>query len=245
MSSPVSTRQPTISIIEDSPDLLDELIFFLQHRGYSVWGVPTAEQFWKKLHRRPADIVLVDLGLPGEDGFSVVDYLKGLGEIGLIIVTARGHQQDKLRGLNLGADLYLIKPVNFAELASAIDSLWQRMQQRSPENATYAVRDPLGHWRLIDSRQSLIAPGGEQLALSAQEYRLLSTLGRSPGEVFTKEALFDLIYQHENLPDTHRIDVILSRLRKKAKEQDISLPIRSIFGKGLVFVGAIKESAAD
>src|SRR5690606_27725828 len=200
----------------------------------------------KKLHRNPADIVLVDLGLPGEDGFGIVDYLKGFGEMGVIIVTARGHHQDKLRGLNLGADLYLVKPVNFSELASAIDGLWQRMQQeRALEPATYSARESSGEWRLIGSRQSLIAPNGEQLVLSVQEYRLISTMGRSPSEVFSKETLFNLIYQHEDLPDAHRIDVILSRLRKKAKEQNISLPVRSIFGKGLVFVGAVKESATD
>lgn len=238
-------RQPTVSIIEDNPDLLDELMFFLQHRGYSVWGAGSAEQFWKKLHRHSADIVLVDLGLPGEDGFSVVDYLRDLGDTGLIIVTARGHQQDKLRGLNLGADLYLIKPVNFAELVSAINSLWQRMLERSPDNPAPAVREPAGQWQLIESRHTLIAPEGQQLTLSAQEYRLLSTMGRSPGEVFTKEALLHLIYQHDDPPDTHRIDVILSRLRKKAKDQNISLPIRSIFGKGLVFVGDVKESSAN
>lgn len=237
----MTTRQPTIGVIEDNPDLLDELIFFLQHRGYNVWGAPSAEQFWKKLHSRPTDIVLVDLGLPGEDGFSVIEYLKGLGKAGLIVVTARGHHKDKLRGLNLGADLYLIKPVNFSELSSAIDGLWQRMQQQ-PESTNYRTNDSPGYWKLMACQHIIIAPGGEQLELSAQEYRLVSTLGLSPGEVFTKEALFHLLYQHEDLLDTHRIDVILSRLRKKCKEQAISLPVRSIFGKGLVFVGTVKEN---
>lgn len=241
----MSTRQPNISIIEDNPDLLDELIFFLQHRGYNVWGAPSAEQFWKKLHSRPTDIVLVDLGLPGEDGFSVIDYLKTLGGTGLIVVTARGHHKDKLRGLNLGADLYLIKPVNFAELSSAIDGLWQRMQQHLTDNVNYSETEPSGYWQLVATQQVLIAPGGEKLELSAQEYRLLNTLGLSSGEVFTKEALFHLLYQHEDLLDTHRIDVILSRLRKKCKEKAISLPVRSIFGKGLVFVGTVKENTPN
>ncbi|WP_298450581.1 response regulator transcription factor [uncultured Marinobacter sp.] len=238
----MTARKPAISIIEDNSDLLDELIFFLQQRGYSVWGVSSAEQFWKKLHRSPADIVMVDLGLPGEDGFSVVDYLKDIGKMGVIIATARGHQQDKLRGLNLGADLYLVKPVNFVELATAIDGLWRRMQQESePASTAQTVREASGEWQLDASRQRLITPNGDDLALSTQEYSLVSTLARSAGEVFTKETLLDLMFCYEEQSDIHRIDVILSRLRKKAKQENINLPLRSIFGKGLVFVGNVEE----
>ena len=83
-----------VAIIEDSADLLDELLAFLRFRGFDAWGVHSAEAFWRQLHRDPVDIVLVDIGLPGEDGFSVLDYLHELGEYGLIVMTARGHEQD-------------------------------------------------------------------------------------------------------------------------------------------------------
>lgn len=242
----MNEQQQRIAIIEDDPDLLDELLFFLEHRNYQAWGASSAEQFWKKLHVKPADIVLVDVGLPGEDGFGVVDYLQSFANLGVIIVTARGHQQDKLRGLNLGADLYLVKPVNFSELVSAIDRLWQRMQrEHSVVDVTQKVREPSGQWWLISSRQCLVTPGGAELILSSQEYKLISTLGRSPSEVFNRETLINLIYPFEDTPDAHRINVILSRLRKKARTQNVSLPIRSIFGKGLVFVGTIDEKSAD
>ncbi|GEN26432.1 protein petR [Halovibrio variabilis] len=238
----MTTRQPTIAIIEDSSDLREELVFFLQHRSYNVWGADSAESFWKKLHRSPADIVLVDLGLPGEDGFSVVEYLVDLGNFGMIIVTARGQQPDKIRGLNLGADLYLVKPINFSELASTIQALWQRLQHEQESTGVTHQREHEGdHWRLIAGHHCLATPDGKTVQLSPQEYTLLSILGRSPSEIFAKEALLDLMFQYEETPELHRIDVILSRLRKKAKKHDISLPIRSIFGKGLVFVGQIKE----
>lgn len=80
-------------------------------------GTRSAEAFWRQLHSHPVDIVLVDIGLPGEDGFSVLNYLHELGHYGLVVVSARGQQQDKLQALSLGADAYLIKPVNFAHLA--------------------------------------------------------------------------------------------------------------------------------
>ncbi|WP_298450556.1 winged helix-turn-helix domain-containing protein [uncultured Marinobacter sp.] len=85
------------------------------------------------------------------------------------------------------------------------------------------------------SRQKLTTPLDDELPLSTQEFSLISTLARSSGEVFTKEALLDLMFRYEEHPDIHRIVVILSRLRKKAKEENINLPVRSIFGKGLFF----------
>lgn len=106
-----------VAIVEDSADLLDELLAFLRHRGFDAWGVRSAEAFWRQLHRDPVDIVLIDIGLPGEDGFSVLDYLHEIGHFGLVVITARGHEQDRLQALNAGADLYLIKPVNFSDLA--------------------------------------------------------------------------------------------------------------------------------
>lgn len=239
----MTSRQPDIAIIEDNTDLREELIFFLQSRGYSAWGVNSAESFWKKLHRSPADIVLVDLGLPGEDGFSVVEYLSQMGGLGRIIITARGQQQDRIRGLNLGADLYLVKPVNFSELVSALEALWKRMQQDSAgADTTPRAQDKAEHWGLLDTEHCLVTPEGSRLPLSPQEYALLNVLGRTSSEIFSKEALLDLMFQHEEDSDPHRIDVILSRLRKKARQLNIDLPIRSIFGKGLVFVGKIKKN---
>ena len=91
-----------VAIIEDSADLLDELLAFLRHRGFDAWGVGSAEAFWRQLHRDPVDIVLIDIGLPGEDGFSVLDYLHEIGQFGLVVITARGHEQDRLQALNAG-----------------------------------------------------------------------------------------------------------------------------------------------
>ena len=86
-----------LAIIEDNADLLDELLAWLGYRGFEVWGTRSAEAFWRQLHSHPVDIVLVDIGLPGEDGFSVLNYLHELGHYGLVVVSARGQQQDKLQ----------------------------------------------------------------------------------------------------------------------------------------------------
>jgi DNA-binding response OmpR family regulator len=137
-----------VAIIEDSADLLDELLAFLRHRGFDAWGVGSAEAFWRQLHRDPVDIVLIDIGLPGEDGFSVLDYLHEIGQFGLVVVTARGHEQDRLQALNAGADLYLIKPVNFSDLAESIQALGSRLRQQNRRNASTRRYQQSGQRRL-------------------------------------------------------------------------------------------------
>jgi len=232
-----------VALIEDNEDLRDELLFFLRHRGYSAWGVASAEAFWKELHRNPVDIVLVDLGLPGEDGFSVVQYLHSMGSYGLIILTARGGEQERLRGLNLGADLFLVKPVNLARLGASLHTLGARLHsgEGGQESGRTRLDDPHGQWQLGVEDVCLKSPSDKPLALSPQEFELLKILMHSANQIFSKEALHDLLFEYADAKELHRVDVILSRLRSKAKAQGVSLPIRSVFGKGVVFTGAVQK----
>lgn len=230
-----------LAIIEDNPDLLDELLAWLGYRGFEVWGTRSAEAFWRQLHSHPVDIVLIDIGLPGEDGFSVLSYLHELGHYGLVVVSARGQQQDKLQALSLGADAYLIKPVNFAHLAETLTALGARLQQDRPApqqpemaSAALAPAPATGLWRLHEDK--LISPDARTLELTQQEYRLVELLMRNRNEVCSKLDLHACLFAHESEPDLHRIDVVVSRLRHKARQQGIHLPVRAIFGKGLAFI---------
>lgn len=226
-----------VAIIEDSVDLLDELLAFLRFRGFNTWGVHSAEAFWRQLHRDPVDIVLIDIGLPGEDGFSVLDYLNEIGEYGLIVMTARGHEQDKLQAFDLGADFYLIKPVNFSDLAETIDALGARLAQenaRSPASAPITDRPASSAWVL--QPESLMAPSGTVLPLTQQEHRLMARLMHNRSEVCSKVDLHGYLFPDEDEPELHRIDVVISRLRNKARLHGMTLPIRAIFGKGLAFI---------
>lgn len=230
-----------LAIIEDNPDLLDELLAWLGYRSFEVWGTRSAEAFWRQLHSHPVDIVLIDIGLPGEDGFSVLSYLHELGHYGLVVVSARGQQQDKLQALSLGADAYLIKPVNFAHLAETLTALGARLQQDRPApqqpemaSAAPAPAPATGLWRLHEDK--LISPDARTLELTQQEYRLVELLMRNRNEVCSKLDLHACLFAHESEPDLHRIDVVVSRLRHKARQQGIHLPVRAIFGKGLAFI---------
>lgn len=230
-------KKPTIAIIEDNNDLQEELSFFLKAKGYKCWSATSAEDFWRKLHLQKADVFLVDIGLPGEDGFSLISHLSKLGDFGLIIITARGGKQDYLTGLSLGADLYLVKPVNFVELNSKLEALWQRMQNQSilPLITPLDASTTEVNWVIDKSDSSLVAPNGQKLTLTQQEKELLDMLLKQPNQILTRVLLNDSLFKHLGNTDVHRIDVIVSRLRKKAKEQAFYLPLKSIFGRGLAF----------
>ncbi|MBC7204422.1 MAG: response regulator transcription factor, partial [Pusillimonas sp.] len=160
-----TAREARIAIVEDNLSLQEELVFFLESKGFAVWSTHSAEIFWKRLHATPVDIVLVDIGLPGEDGFSVLEYLRGLGPYGLVVMSARGAQADRARGLSLGADAYLVKPVNFADLAMTLAQLWQRLRKNNRQGA--GGNHESATWTLRDLR--LVSPQGQVLSLTEQE----------------------------------------------------------------------------
>ncbi|MBJ7539358.1 response regulator transcription factor [Marinomonas transparens] len=237
-------RKPNIAIVEDNDDLRDDLSFFLRENGYPVWCCSSAELFWRQLHTESTDIVLVDIGLPGEDGFGVVKHLNEFKEYGLIIITARGAQKDKLNGLQSGADLYLIKPINFSVLTEKIDTLWHRIcdgkASADIEHSGEIIEkniptEGIGiDWRLGDDCK-LVTFDGASISLSPQEYILLRELMSSVDQVISKLDLHQILFGHVDEVDVHRIDVLLSRLRIKLRSKEIKLPIRTLFGKGLVF----------
>ncbi|MDR9468350.1 response regulator transcription factor, partial [Marinospirillum sp.] len=190
----MNDTSPTIAIIEDNHDLREELVFFLQQKGYPTWGVASAEGFWKQLHQQPAKIVLLDLGLPGEDGLSVLKYLSSLSGFAVIVITAHGEREVHQQALQYGADLYLVKPVSFSHLASSIEALWFKMQNSVEQKL--AVQKS-GRWQVNSLERQLVSPDGRPLKLSQHELTLINILNSKPNEILTREALVELMFPHQ------------------------------------------------
>ncbi|HPB75201.1 MAG TPA: response regulator transcription factor [Chromatiaceae bacterium] len=224
------TAQPRLAVIDDDPILRELIVGFLTEQGYPVWSAASAEVFYKNLLRQPADIVLVDLTLPGEDGLAVIDYLRRTSERGLIAVTSRGEVQDRVNGLSLGADYYVVKPIHLLELEVTIAALWRRMLRQAPWTRRGEA------WRLDPAQRRLYAPDGISIALSEQEYTLLHLLLAQANQVVAKERLHQTLFPQEPQMESHRIEVIVSRIRRKAGQAGFEVPLRAVFGKGLVFV---------
>lgn len=222
----------TIAVVEDDEDIRANVCRFLEKPGLNVWGAESAEDFYVRLLRDKADLVLVDLGLPGEDGLSLVRRLAAL-DIPVVVLTARGDLDSRIAGLDAGALQYFVKPTDLNELVAGIRSQLRRM---APRAATGAQTQTMP-WRLDTAAALLIAPNQRAVALTSRELELVGCLMVAQGGLVTKQALVDAMGAANVEDGFHRIESQLTRLRRKTlADTGMALPVRAVFGKGLVFV---------
>ncbi len=225
----------TIAVIEDDEDIRLNVCSFLQKSGFHAWGAESAEDFYVGLLRQKVDLVVVDLGLPGEDGLSLIQRL-ARQNLPVVALTARGDLESRIAGLNAGALQYFVKPADLHELVAGI-----RSQLRHARVGAGAKKGPQGSemlaWRLDNAAARLIAPNQGAVPLTSRELELVRCLICANGGLVSKQELLaamDYLHVEDGF---HRIESQLTRLRRKALQATgMALPIRAVFGKGLVFV---------
>lgn len=227
-----------ILVVDDDAGLRDLLSRYLSEQGFRVTAVPDGVAMEAFLEREKADLVILDLMLPGEDGLSLARKLRTRSRLPIIMLSARGEDVDRIVGLEVGADDYLAKPFNPRELLARIRAVLRRHEGASEDSAatdtgeTYAF----GPYRLDVATQRL-TKGGEEVALTSGELTLLRIFVERPNRVLNRDTLMDLIKGYERTPFDRSIDVRVARLRAKI-ETDSKEPkyIRTVWGKGYLFV---------
>ncbi|PLC05095.1 DNA-binding response regulator [Variovorax sp. RO1] len=232
-----------VLVIEDDDDLRDTLLRYLNGVGLSARGVPSAEDVDAELARQHFDAVVCDVNLPGDDGFAVLARLRARSAMRIVMLTARGVANDRLRGLGLGADYYLVKPVNLRELEMVLHNLLQRSQE--VQGARTSLEDsggdaaPSDAWRYQRTGWILLAPDGQRMQLSNSEARLVHTLVARAGEVVDRATLLAAMGRPGLEAYERNLDVTVSRLRRKAEQTCAQkLPIVAVRGEGYSFQGA-------
>ncbi len=222
----------TIAVVEDDEDIRFNVCRFLSKSGLRSWGTDSAEDFYVRLLRDRADLVVVDLGLPGEDGLSLVKRLTEQ-EVPVVVLTARGDLDSRIAGLNAGALQYFVKPTDMNELVAGIRS----QLRRGGGQAAGKAPGPVLNWRLDTLTACLVAPNRQIIALTSRELELLSCLMATPGAMVSKQTLIEAMGYADVDDGFHRIESQLTRLRRKTLDVSaMSLPVRAVFGRGLVFV---------
>jgi DNA-binding response OmpR family regulator len=232
-----------VFLIEDSADLREEIVFGLTALGLYVTGFGDAPALYRALAVGSCDLVVIDVGLPGEDGFSIARHLRGNPALGLVFLTARASLVDRLHGLDLGADAYLVKPVDVRELAATLQAVHRRLHSTPPPAAPVTVSVAAPHlplpalrWTLSPGDWALRNPQGSELAVSDTERRFLKVMVEASGQVVGRDALIAACGQDIDDYDPHRLDAVISRLRKRTEQAGLgSLPLQSIRGTGYVF----------
>ena len=215
----------TISIVEDEAILRDELAFQLECLGFAVAKFESAEPFYRYLAVRPQTVVVLDIGLTGEDGLSVCQYLRAHDvNIGIVFVTARSLRSERLKGLEIGADAYLVKPIDIEELVLIL----KRLGQRFSAAATSMPPAHCAQWSLDAGSGLLIAPNQTWIRLSVREHQLLNALLQRPGELCSHAELALALRLLPEEYNRHRVEVIFSRLRERVyRSSGLQLPIQA------------------
>ena len=216
-------------LIEDDAALRLPLARQLEADGYRVDQARDGEEGLFLAQEYPVDLAIVDLGLPKLNGLTIVQRLRAAGStMPLLILTARNSWQDKVGGLEAGADDYLTKPFEYPELAARIKALLRRSLKAAGDTLTVG---PVA----IDFGAQAVRLQGEPLELTAYEYRLLEYLVRERARVVTKSELADYLYPHGEDRDSNVVEVLIGRLRRKLDPEGTLAPIETVRGRGYRF----------
>ncbi len=213
-------------IIEDEPALREQLQQFLQTQGYAVDVAADGEEGHYLGTEYPFDLAIVDLGLPKLSGIAVIRQWRQQGKtFPVLILTARGKWQDKVEGLEAGADDYLVKPFHHEELLARTRALLRRAAGVSQPTLSF------GDIEINTSRQS-VHLGQQELDLTAYEYKVVEYLAMNRDKVISKTELTEHIYDQDFDRDSNVIEVFIGRLRKKLDPQGTLKPIETLRGRG-------------
>ena len=235
-----------IAILDDEVEITQLLANYLRSHGYRVTQLHNGRSLMELMPADPPAIVLLDLGLPGEDGFSIARQLREHWRCGLVIVTGRGDSVDKVVGLEVGADDYVTKPFDLRELLARIKAVLRRLTPSEvpasgvTARATQRSKLRFAGWELDAAARRLTSPQGLDVALTTGEFDLLCAFAQHSGRVLSRDFLLEQTRGREAGPFDRTIDVQVGRLRKKL-EADAEDPqiIKSVRGAGYILVPPI------
>jgi DNA-binding response OmpR family regulator len=208
-------RKTTVLTADDDPQLLRLIARNLQLEDYDVLVASDGQQALEQIEQHAPDLVLLDVMMPRMDGFTVCQRVREFSAVPIIIVTARGQDQDKVRGLDLGADDYLTKPFSIEELLARVRAVLRRAQFTASEQA-HAMHTTTTIGDLtIDFAQHLVTMGAREIELTPTEYRILAYLAQNSDRVVTQDLLLEHVWGMEYVGEGHMLQVNINRLRRK------------------------------
>jgi DNA-binding response OmpR family regulator len=208
-------KKTTIVVADDDPQLLRLMTRNLEFEGYQVLAVSDGQQALEQIQTHSPDLVLLDVMMPRMDGFTVCHRVREFSAVPIILVTARGQDQDKVRGLDLGADDYLTKPFSVDELLARVRAVLRRAQFTSHEQARALRTTATIGDLVIDYAQHLVTMRGKEITLTPTEYHLLAYLAQNAGRVVTQDMLLEQVWGAEYIGESHMLQVNINRLRRK------------------------------
>ena len=217
-----------IYCVEDDDDIRELMLYTLRTTGFEAQGFPNSELFWQAMEQVKPDLILLDIMLPGSDGLSSLEELrakKSSESIPVIMATAKGTEFDKVKGLDMGADDYLIKPFGMMEMISRIKAVLRRTQSHVQEDKTLTIGSIS-----LDVQNYTVKKDNKVIHLTLKEFELFALLMKNPNRVFTRQELLNQVWGEHFVGETRTVDVHIGTLRTKLG--DASHLIKTIRGVG-------------
>ena len=211
--------QPTILIVEDDASIREYLALGFGYEGFRVLHAASASQALELFWREQPGVVVLDVGLPGADGFAVLRAIRERSQVPAIMLTARDGVQDRIHGLHLGADDYLVKPFHFGELVARVQAILRRSQPDQGRALQYADLT-------LDTHLREATRGGRRLDLTPRATDLLGVLLRHPERALSKALLLDSVWGPEFMGDDNIVEVYVRQLRRALGEPDLIQTVR-------------------
>lgn len=235
----------SILLVEDDGPLRLLTARALREHGYAVRTAATGAEMWVALENEPADLVVLDIMLPGTNGIELFRQLRRTSDVPVIFASARGSEEDRVLGLELGADDYLPKPFSTRELAARVSAVLRRHGRGEDGAAHTGARRSstirFEGWSLSLNRRELHSPSGAIVDLTSAEFDLLATFLSHPQRVLGRERLIELSRTRLADSSDRSIDVLVSRLRRKLSDGGSSAPIVTVRGAGYMFKAEVQS----
>lgn len=233
---------PRILVVEDDGPLRNLTARNLREHGFEVMAAATGAEMWVVLESEAFDLIVLDIMLPGTNGFDILRRLRQTQDTPVIFVSARGGQEDRIVGLELGADDFLPKPFSTRELVARIGAILRRrageVRHREPQDDRAITFDG---WVLSRARRELRSPSGMLVELTSAEFDLLNAFVSQPQRVIGRERLIELSRSRLADASDRSVDVLVSRLRRKLAAADDAPPIRTVRGVGYMFTAKVSR----
>ena len=242
---PPMDKPDRILIVDDDPEIRRLLVDYLARNGFEPLAARDGREMMQMLDKQVVDLVVLDLMLPDIDGLTLCRDLRARSNLPVLMLTARGEEADRIVGIEMGADDYLVKPFSPRELLARIKTILRRTRALPPNLRPEVQRCLVfAGWRRDTATRALTAPDGVVVALSGSEYRLLRILLDHPNRVLNRDQLMELIHGRSADPLDRTIDVQVSRLRQRLRDENREPQlIRTVRGEGYVLAATVEGRA--
>jgi DNA-binding response OmpR family regulator len=226
-------KKQTILVVDDEPRYVQLVEVNLQTEGYEVRSANNGQEALEEVSKEQPDLIMLDVMMPVMDGFTACERIREFSSVPIIILTAKGEERDRVRGLDAGADDYIVKPFSAQEMLARVRAVLRRAERTMDDKFHQPIFTH--HELTIDLPRALVTVSGKRVSLTATEYRLLQTFASAIGQVISSDDLLSMVWGPEYQDDKEILWVCLSRLRQKI-EPDPKNPIHIVTRQGIGYL---------